>query len=170
MPLGIQVTGAIALESLARRLRVAGDTDLLPKLRKALDKADAPLERKVRQGLPHYLPDRYARVLGAAARFSSRATTQGRVVAVRLIMTAQGVRYPRKVEAIDGGDLRHPVFGRTRPLRRHALHRATSMKNPWAVTRVRRGFWSEPVEEMKDQIRHDAIVAMHEVAQQITKG
>lgn len=170
MPLGIEVTGALALESLARRLREAGDRDLMPKLRKALDKADAPLERRVRQHMPQYLPDRYARVLAIAARFTSRTQVNAREVSVRLIMTAQGVRYPRKVEAIDGGDLRHPVFGRTRPLRRHALHRATSMKNPWAVTRVRRGFWSEPVEEMKDQIRHDAIVAMHEVAQQITKG
>ncbi|WP_427422658.1 hypothetical protein [Lysinibacillus fusiformis] len=171
MPFDLQVTGAVALESLARRMRETGDRDLMPKLRKALNKADAPLERRVRERLPQYLPDRYARVLARAARFSSRTATQGRVVSVRLVMTAQGAKYPRRVESLDNpGILRHPVFGRTRRIKRHWIHQATSMANPWVEQNVRPGFWSDQVDDMRGEIRHNVIAAMHEVAQQITKG
>jgi hypothetical protein len=159
MSLDFKVVGANELERVARDLKAA-DKTLIRQLRRALDKAAEPTKKAIVAGLPHYLPNRYARVLARAAKFTTSTRTTGREVSVRLVMTAKGVKTDRQIRQLNNpGMLRHPVFARGR----------RSTWN-WAKQRVRPGLFDNPVEDQRGRIRRDVLQAMHETAQKITRG
>lgn len=159
MPLEFRVLGTHELERVARELK-SMDRKLIPKLRRALDKAVEPTERDIIEGLPHYLPNRYAAILAKSIKFSTSTKTTGRDVSVRLVLTAKGVSHERQIRQLNNpGNLRHPVFARGR--------RSTWT---WARQRVRAGFFSDPVEDQRGRLRRDVLKAMHDTAQEITRG
>ncbi len=160
MTLEVRVFGATQLEALAKRIRYEGDQGLMKELRRALSKADKPLEADVKAGMPTYLPDRYAAVLAKATKFKNNVRTVGRQVSVTMVVTAKGVRHDRQIKTIDNpGLLRHPVFARGR-----------RSSWTWAKQRVRPGVVSDKFDEHKDRIRRDIMQAMDNVADKITKG
>lgn len=161
MSLEFKVLGAQELDRVARDLKSL-DRKLIPKLRRALDRAVEPTEKAIAQGLPHYLPNRYAAVLAKSLKFATSTRTTGRDVSVRMVLTAKGIRTERQIRQLNNpGNLRHPVF-------------ATGRRSTWTWVkrpqRVRPGFFSEPIEDRIGDIRRGVLHAMHETAQQITKG
>lgn len=122
----ITVTGAAELRALSVRLLAAGDGSLNRKLRTGVTDAVRPLKREVVAGLPSYVPNRYAGVLGPALKLRTSAAGE----AVQITATARGRRKERALPAIDGGTLRHPVYGNRRK---------------WVAQRIRRGFFTEPL-------------------------
>lgn len=160
MTLEVRVFGAHQLDALAKRLKYAGDVDLLKELRGALRKADKPLEADVKAGMPAYLPDRYAAILAKATKFRNSVRTTGRTVSVTMVVTAKGVSHERQIRTLDNpGLLRHPVFARGR-----------RSSWTWAKQHVRPGLVSDKFEDHKDRIRRDVLGAMDKVADKITKG
>lgn len=160
MSLEVRVFGAQQLDALAKRLKYAGEVDLLKELRRALAKADKPLEADVKSGMAVYLPDRYAAILAKATKFKNNVRTVGRQVSVTMVVTAKGVSHERQIKTIDNpGLLRHPVFARGR-----------RSSWTWAKQRVRPGVVSDKFDEHKDRIRRDVLQAMDHVADKITKG
>lgn len=160
MSIEVRVLGAHQLEALARRLRHEGDQGLMRELRRALSKADKPLEADVKAGMPAYLPDRYAAILAKATKFRNNVRTVGRQVSVTMVVTAKGVTQERQIKTIDNpGALRHPVFARGR---RSAW--------VWAKQQVRPGVVSDKFDDHKARIRDDVLQAMENVAEKITKG
>lgn len=171
MSIDLKVVGAHELHSLARRLREEGHIGLKTEMRRTLSKADRPLEVAVRAGVGEYLPTRYARILAKATKVTTRLKTTGSDVSVRLQVGAKGKVYPRHIAKYDNpGILRHPVFGRTRPLKNHAKLKAVTYTNPWVAQNVRPGFVSDHFDALRGQLRRDLIQAMHHIAEKITKG
>lgn len=159
MSLDVRVVGSHELERVARDLKAA-DKTLIVKLRKNLDKATDPTKKAIIVGLPVYLPNRYAAILAKAARFRTSVKTTGRDVSVRLVMTASGKKFPRKIEKMNNPGI----------LRRPAWPRGPRSTWKWKDQRVRPGLFDNPVEDSRGRIRRDVLQAMHETAQKITRG
>lgn len=166
MPIDLQVVGAHELHALARRLREQADRGILKQLHKRLDNADRPLENAIRAHVGEYLPNRYARIIARRLKLQTRIKTTGRMVSVRLVVTAKGSKRQRQVNPLDNpGLLRAPNWGRYR-YNKHGSRR----RNAWHVQHVRPGFVSDHVDALRDHVRRDMIAGIHEIGQKITKG
>ncbi|MCX4474811.1 hypothetical protein OOK41_31620 [Micromonospora sp. NBC_01655] len=168
----IQVQGGDRFQVVARRLRTAAERkDLVKELRKGILDAVPALKAAVRADAAAYLPDRYARELVPSMRMTTATTTTGDQVTVRITTTAKGAGgNPRQVAGLEGGRLKHPVFGRSRPLKRHAKHRATSRANPWVTQAVKPKFVTEPMTAARPAVRAEIEAAVDRVLDQITRG
>jgi hypothetical protein len=168
----VQVRGGDRFRVVARRLRTAADRkDLVRELRKGILDAVPALKDAVRADAPAYLPDRYAAELVPTLRMTTATTTSGDQVTVRISTTAKGAGgNPRQVGDLEAGRLKHPVFGRSRALRRHAVHRATSRLNPWVTQAVKPHFVTEPMEAARPAVRRQVESAVDRVLDKITKG
>ncbi len=168
----INVHGGDRFRVVARRLRTAADRkDLVRELRVAILDAVPGLKDAVREGAPGYLPDTYAAELVPSLRMTTSTTTSGDQVTVRISTTAQGRGgNPRQVGDLEAGRVKHPVFGRSRALKRHAVHRATSRLNPWVTQAVKPKFVTEPMEAGRPGVRREIEAAVDRVLDKITKG
>jgi hypothetical protein len=166
----VRVVGGDRFRVVARRLRGAADRkDLVRELRKAILDAVPALKDAVREQATAYLPDRYAGELVPSLRMTTATSVAGDQVTVRLSVTAKGKGgSARQVGDVEVGTLRHPVFGRTRALRRHAKHRATSQRNPWVKQSVQPGFVSKPMLSSQPEVRREIEAAVDRVLDKIT--
>ena len=165
----VQVHGVDRFRAVTRQLRGAADRkDLTRELRKAILDAVPELKDAVRADAPDYLPDRYAGVLVPGLRMTTASTLTGDQVTVRISVTAKGKAHPRQVGDLEDGHLRHPVYGRTRALKRHAVHKATSRANPWVNQRVEAGFVSKPMLAKRPAVRKQIEAAVDRVLDKIT--
>lgn len=167
-----EVRGVDRFRRAARALRTAADRkELTREMRKGILDAVPALKDAVRDGASVYLPDRYAAELAPALRMTTSTSTTGDQVTVRISTTAKGRGgHPRQVDQLEAGTLRHPVFGRTRALKRHAKHKATSMKNPWSAQAVRPRFVTEPMTNAAPQVRPKIEAAVDRVLDKIARG
>jgi hypothetical protein len=160
----LKVSGAMELDALARRLREAGDRTLLTELRRGLTKATKPIGPAIQGNLRGHIPSGFRPTLSKALRFKTSVKTQGRLVAVTFVVTAEGSKEMRKVGAMDEGTLRHPVWGRYRYSKQ-----GSRRKNPWVAQKIRPGFASGAFTHQVTNIRRTVVASMHDVAQKITK-
>lgn len=149
--LDVQIQGADELESLAKRLKAAGDGDLRKELLAAIRKATHRLPADVRASAMRQLP----RSGGLAARVAGgRLTTR-----TRLTGSSAGVKFESSgiynLRNINSGKIRHPVFGRP---------------DSWVAQKVDAGWFSEPVDEAAPEVRDEIQRAMRDVADKITKS
>jgi hypothetical protein len=168
----VEVHGGDRFRVVARRLRTAADRkDLVRELRKGILDAVPALKDAVRADAPDYLPDRYAAELVPTLRMTTTTTTSGDQVTVRISTTAKGAGgNPRQVGDLEAGRLKHPVYGRTRALKRHAVHRATSRLNPWVTQAVTPKFVTGPMEAGRADVRREIEAAVDRVLDKIAKG
>lgn len=170
--MAVAVRGGTKFHTVARKLRGAADRkEMVQELRKGILKATPALKDAVRSRAPEFLPNAYAAELVPSLRMTTVTNTTGDQVTVRLTVTALGHGgNARQVGNLEDGDLKHPVFGRTRALRRHAVHRATSKPNPWVMQRVRPGFVTEPMNDKRPAVRDQIEAAVDRVLTKITEG
>lgn len=170
--MSVTVRGGDRFHRVARKLRTAADSKaLVREMRKGILDAVPALKDAVRERAADYLPDRYAAELVPSLRMTTVTTTSGDQVTVRLTVRARGKGgHPRQVGDVEDGLLRHPVWGRTRALRRHAVHRSTSKPNPWVAQRVRPGFVTEPMGDKQPAVRRQIEAAVDRVLDKITEG
>ncbi|HEX6970011.1 MAG TPA: hypothetical protein VF174_14550, partial [Micromonosporaceae bacterium] len=137
--------GQADLSTLAARLRTA-DKALMKELRASVVRAAKPLEDAIVDNARSYMPSGYGPVLARFLRnrITQRAGSSGFVVTMTTIATGKSER--RAIKALDEGNLRHPVFGRTRYRKyrdgKRIPGRGQPIPNPWVRQSVRAGFWS----------------------------
>lgn len=170
--MSVQVHGVDRFRSVTRRLRTAANRkDLVKELRKGILDAVPELKDAVRADAAAYLPDRYAAELVPSLRMSTSSSLTGDQVTVRISVTARGKGgHARQVGEVEAGRLKHPVYGRTRPLKRHWKYKATSMANPWVTQAVKPGFGTKPMLAKRPAVRKQIEAAVDRVLDKITKG
>lgn len=168
----VEVSGGDRFRVVTRRLRGAADRkDLVRELRKGILDAVPALKDAVRDQAAGYLPDRYAAELVPSLRMTTATSVAGDQVTVRITTAAKGAKgNARQVGDLEAGKLKHPVYGRTRALRRHAVHKATSRRNPWVSQAVTPRFVSGPMEGERAQVRREIEAAVDRVLDKITRG
>lgn len=85
-----------------------------------------------------YMPSGYEALFRSRVRAKTEVE-QGAAHKATVIVFAPGKTGRRDVQRLERGILRHPVYGRYRRLKNGTLY-----ANPWTVTSIRRGFFSEP--------------------------
>lgn len=140
----LKVSGASDLFALAAACRREADKGLSRNLDKGMRAAANEVVREVREHTDDYMPKGYERELADSlqSRVEQRAASERRVSVVMWALGRKG--QPRKVDELEAGKLKHPVYGRTRRLKRHWIHKATSMRNPWVLQRIRPHWFTEP--------------------------
>lgn len=142
----------LAFRLLGDRLRREAADDLRRELNKAIRDAASPAVASVRNGLPVYLPNRYAAVLDSDMQINISQTQTG----VRIRAPERGSRTVerRRLLRLNRGVLGHPLFGD----RAH-----------WYSQAVRPGFFDEPLQRSAPEVREKIVDAMHTVAGQLTR-
>lgn len=168
----IEVRGGDRFRAVTRRLRTAADRkEMTRELRKGILDAVPALKDAVRAEAAAHLPDRYAADLVPSLVMRTSTTTTGDQVTVRITTTAKGARgNARQVGDLEAGKLKHPVFGRSRALKRHALHKATSRVNPWVTQAVKPRFVTGPMLAARPAVRREIEAAVDRVLEKITRG
>lgn len=166
----VEVVGVDRFRVVTRRLRAAADRkELTRELRQGILDAVPALKDAVKADAAGYLPDAYAAELVEQLRFTTSLRLTGDQVTVTVTAAAVGVKgHPRQVATMEAGRLKHPVFGRTRALRRHAVHRATSQVNPWVTQTVKPGFVTKPMLAARPAVRREIERAVDRVLDKIT--
>ena len=137
MALDVEILGAAELKELARRITVLGDKGLGREMGQALKRAATPVEKALKDEYDG-LPKRggYSGTFSKSARYRTALRAAGRTASFRMTVFAEGAHQRRDIDKLERGELRHPVFGRSRAGR---SGRRTS--NPWAVTAVQGGYF-----------------------------
>lgn len=170
MGLSVKVTGSPQLHSLRTRLRETGDKGLGKELGRGLRRAASKFPPAVRAEVPKAMPSGYAPVLARSLRFRLSVRDSRTTSWVTYRVYGDGQKERRDVPRLNAGVLRHPVFGRTRPLKNHARYRATSMANPWVAQKVRKGFVDRPVDRLSGDVAREMRAVVDTIANMITRG
>lgn len=144
----VEVRGAEQLEQLARRLRQVGDKGLNRRFSAGLNRAAKPLKEAAKASARSRLPARgglAARVVGA--KYSTRRRRDG------IRITARAGTQRVDLEALDRGEVRHPVFGDRRV---------------WVRQRVVPGWWTRPMQDGAPAVRRELERVMDEVSRELT--
>ena len=146
---------ASELESIARHLRRAGETDLVRELTRGMRQAVDGVPDEIRAGLaPGHLPRRYAATLDADLQLGVSVRTNERNPGVSLY--GKPLAKTRKLRYLDAGRLTHPVFGDREVWRTQEL------------PSVRPGWFTGPAEAAAPRVRAGIERALEDVADQAT--
>lgn len=163
------IAGAAQLRRVAAAIRAEGDKGLGKQMGEALRRAARPVQASVRTEYAK-LPVKggYAAEFSKSLRFRTALKAGARVAAFRLLTFADGTSERRDIQALEGGKLRHPVYGRSRKLRR-GKRAGTIVANPWAVTTVRGGFHRRGTDDAADAAEREMTKVLDEFASRLAK-
>ena len=155
MPVKVSVVGHHKLGRVARAARDAEDVDAAQQLRRAMTAGAKPLQKAVKDNVGNYMPRSggYAATLKKALRLNTKQNHSGRSAGIRIVCRAVGAKRHRDVRALEGGRLRHPVFGRR--------------DRKWVLQAIRPHFFTGPINDNAGEVRDELLDAMDRVAQRI---
>ena len=152
MPEDFSVRGASQFDELARRMRAAGEGDLLKELTKSLRLAVKPVtpasRAEARRRLPRAggLAERVARAPQRITARAGRTSTSVRLTVVGKKSGAAGA---------DAGLVRHPVFGRGRA--------------SFVEQRVPAGWFTDTVEGQREGMQADVVGVLDDYTEQLAR-
>lgn len=150
MTLEIEISGAAKLTAAAKQIKAVGNRGLGTKMRARLQEAVKPIQDDIRAEVNSVMPKSggYRETLSRTLRFRTSIKSSARSASVKLKTYAEGKAALRDIRTLDAaGKLRHPVYGRSRRTKFGVK------KNPWAVTTIRPGFWTRPVNNAAPHVR-----------------
>ncbi len=159
--LEVRIDGAASFKKLAAQMRAEGDKDLSRQMGKALAKAAEPVKASIRAEAEKVMPSQggYRELLTGSLKHRLSRRTGGQRAQLIVTTYAEGQKEKRDVVALNRGNLRHPVFGRSRGGRR-----GERLANPWAVTRIRSGFHDRGTDNAMDQAQEALLDVVEEYA------
>lgn len=160
MSLEIDLQGVDLLQQVGARIRANGRKDIGQQLGRALAAASKDLEGEIRDEYKA-LPTQggYAGLMSRSLKFR----TSRRGARVTLATYADGTKQRRDIQALEGGSLRHPVYGRSRKIKR-GKKAGSSQPNPWAVTRIKGGYHERGTAKAADLARDQVVKVVEDFA------
>lgn len=152
------------------RLRETGQEGLGKGLAAGLRLAATPLRPSVLAEVGPTMPKGYEETLSRSLTFRTTVRSFKYTARVTWRVYGDGRDERRDVPALNRGTLRHPVYGRTRRVRRHSVYRATSIPNPWVSQQVKAGFVDRPLRQLGPAVRREMDKVIDQVAAKITRS
>lgn len=165
MSLEVRVSGAASLHRLAAKMRAEGRKDLLQEMTSALVKATDPLKVRIREEASAVMPagGGYKAVFDKSLGFRVQRRGASAEADVTLTTYGRGKGERRDLKALNRGNLRHPVFGRSRP----GARKGERIANPWAVTSIRSKFWDRGVQNAGADVEKQMTTVIEEYARRL---
>jgi hypothetical protein len=164
MGLDIRIAGIDEVLKLSRQIRATGDKGLGREMGKALGEAIKPVTEAIEASAAKTMPSGYAPTLTASLKHRRSQRTASRQASLRLTTIGEGTKEQRDLVRLNKGELRHPVFGRSRATRRGRR------KNPWAVTSIKAGFHDRGVEDAGPEAEKRLGRVLDDFAERLAKG
>jgi hypothetical protein len=116
MAIDVRVEGAAELRRVAAQIRAEGNKPLAREMGRALARASDPLKTGIRESAAGTMPREggYAAAFDKSLRFKAQQRGDGATASYTLVTYADGTSERRDIRALEAGNLRHPVFGRSR--------------------------------------------------------
>lgn len=149
----MEYTGAVELRYVAGKLRKAAVKDLRRELAKAQRQTFKPLQREIVAQAIVILPHTggLAGIIARAIRVSVRQNLDRREVTA--VVYARSRRQLRDIAAMNRGQLRHPVYGRTR----------------WVLQQITPGLVDRPAERIGPRLAKESLDALERVVAEIVR-
>lgn len=164
MALDVEIVGGDLLRQVAAKIKAEGAKGLGKEMGAGLRKASAPVQREIRKeygSLP--AGGGYAAEFSKSLRFRTNLRAGGRQASFRLTTFADGRGERRDIDRLERGELRHPVYGRSRPGRR----KGARISNPWAATRVKGRFHERGTDSAADEAEREMSKVLGEFASRL---
>lgn len=167
----LDIQGAAQYRALARQFAAEGRKGLGPQLRRHLQAADREIEASIDRSAEATMPSRggYRGVYTRSQRHKASIRATAHTAVLTITTFADGRSQRRDIRRLNEGQLRHPVYGRSRRLRR-GRRAGTAIPNPWATTAIRPGFWTRPTAQAGPVIEKGFGRALDELTQRLAKG
>jgi hypothetical protein len=165
MALEVKITGAATFHQVAARMRAEGRKDLSRDMGAAIARAAEPVKVAITREAEKVMPNEggYRELLTGSLKHRQSRRLAGQQAQVIIATYADGTKERRDIVALNKGNLRHPIFGRS--YRYKVGARAGSIRrNGWAVTRIRAGFHDRGVAEAADLAQAQLIKVVEEFA------
>lgn len=146
--------GAGDFAALARRLKAAGEKDLRKELYSGITRATKPMRADIKQHSTGYMPSGYGATFQKSLRLTAIKRASAKNPAVQIKAVGKGKTRPRQVGPINGGTLRHPLFGN---------------REFWYTTRIKPGFFTKEAKKGAPQAAKEILKAMNDVAEKVAK-
>lgn len=168
--LQVDIDGSAALRRVADRMREQGEASLAREMSRALASASMPVQQSVRQEADAVMPSQggYRSLFSRSLKFRTARKLGAKSASFRLTTFADGTKQRRDIRALENGVLRHPVFGRSRRLKR-GPRAGTIITNPWAVTSIRPGFHRRGTEQAGEQAERAMMGVLEEYAARLAE-
>lgn len=146
MSLEVKIEGAATFTRVAAQMRAEANKPLARQMGNAIAKAVEPVKASITREAAAAMPSGYTALLTGSLKHRISRRHAGQQAQVLLNTHADGKQERRDIGSLEGGVLRHPLFGR---------------KKKWYVTTVRAGFHKRGTENAMDE----AVDALDEVVQ-----
>lgn len=165
MAIEVRVQGAASIHRLAAHMRAEGRKDLTRQMGRALSQAAEPVKRSIRASAEQVMPRAggYRGTFLESMKFRTQQRGSGDSASLSLVTYADGTGQRRDIRALEGGKLRHPIYGRSRPGR----HKGQRHTNPWSVTSIRAGFHRRGTDGAMDEVEKQLDEVVKEYAQRL---
>jgi len=146
MHVTVSTPGLLAMRRDLKTIAAAG---LGKDLSRGLTRAAQPLRPAISAEATATLPSSggYGPLMAKSVRVRAQSRADRLTALISVTVHAAGRKERRDIVRVDRGELRHPVYGRSRRLRR-GLRAGTAIRNPWSVTKVPPGFASRPIDRL----------------------
>ncbi len=168
----VRLEGSLKLRAVAAQIQATGDKGLGREMSTALRRVVKPVSKSIKDTLVASMPERggYRATISKSVRFRTAIRSGSRSGTIRITTTAAGEKELRDLPRLDKGELRHPVFGRSRTVRdRESGTGRRRVPNPWAVTKVTPRFFERGTENAADHAEKELEVVLDEFAQRLAQ-
>lgn len=166
----LRVSGSVELKRFAAAVKATGNKGLGREMAAGLRKAGKPIQESIKDTFTETLPERggYRAAASKSVRFRTNIRSGPRAGTVRITTYAVGKGENRDLPRINKGQLRHPVFGRSRNT--FAGKSRRRVPNPWATTRVTPRFFERGIDKAKGAVEKEMLAVLADYTRRLTRG
>ncbi|BCJ45314.1 hypothetical protein GCM10010168_85830 [Actinoplanes ianthinogenes] len=167
MDLDLKIRGDRRLREVAAQIKAIGDKGLGREMAAGLRKATEPIKKGIRTSAEQTMPASggYSALLSKSLRWRVNVRPGARIANVTLTTTADGTKEKRDLGRLEAGELRHPVWGRSRKLKS-----GKRKSNPWATTTIRAGFHKRGTDKAADVAEKEMAEVLDGLAAKLAGG
>lgn len=165
-----RIEGAAQFKRLAAQIRKAGNEDLGKEMAQALNRVAEPIKVEVTKETLASMPSEggYQALMSKSLKHRISRRVAGKTAQLLVRTYADGTNERRDIQRLNKGELRHPVYGRSRRIK-VGVRKGTIIKNPWSVTEIRGDFYRRGTDRAGAVAQKELMVVLEDLAERMVK-
>lgn len=165
-----RIDGAAQFRRLAAQIREAGNDDLGKEMSKALARVAEPVKVEITKETLASMPSEggYQALMSKSLKHRISRRVAGKTAQLLVRTYADGTNERRDIQRLNKGELRHPVYGRSRRIK-VGVRKGTIIRNPWSVTEIRGDFYRRGTDRAAATAQKELMVVVEDLSQRMIK-